>query len=88
MSQSGCKCGYVMSFNTGEETYDLALIPNDIIDEIGCMIENKTIHASEDYFQLIDFKKRDVIECPHCGRLYLEESPNRFCSYVKETFSN
>jgi len=85
MSKFGCRCGYVMIFQTGREEYDLTLIPEAKVEDIINKFNDQTFNV-ENFIEIIDSQRLEVMRCPQCGRLWVEEGirQGKFISFIKE----
>lgn len=86
MPKFGCRCGYVMVFQTGEEPYDLALLPEKDIGDVISELNNNEKLSADDFIEIIDSQRLGVMRCPQCGRLWVEEGirQGKFISFIKE----
>lgn len=84
MSQFHCRCGFVMKFHTGVEEYDLSLVSNQTIEEIAISVEDKECITAEKFYEMIDSDLVNVMRCPNCHRLWLEQEDHSYRSYIPE----
>lgn len=88
MSKMKCRCGHVMVFRTGEEEYDLAIIPQKIIVKIGDIIQEKGMSSSNEFYKIIDEYLIRAVKCQNCSRLYIYNDEKRaFFPYIRECVS-
>ena len=84
MSRMGCRCGFVMIFNTGREEYDLALIPESTIEDIGILIDETDSLDAEKYYDMVADSRISVMRCPNCHRFWIEQPDHSYRSYIPE----
>lgn len=84
MPKYSCACGYVMNLSQGWSDYELTLIPESTIEELGDRLDSKDKLSSDQLYEALDEKAITVYRCPKCRRLHLEEEPNKFTTYVAE----
>lgn len=84
MSKMQCRCVFVMTFHTGREEYDLALIPEAIIKDIGVLMDESTSMNAEKFYDTIADHRISVMHCPNCNRIWIERGKNQFFPYVPE----
>lgn len=84
MSKYACACGYVMNLSQGWSDYELTLVPESTIEEVGGRLDDGSGLSSDQFYELLDKKSITVYRCPKCRRLHLEEELNRFTTYVVE----
>lgn len=84
MSKYACVCGYVMNLSQGWSDYELTLIPESTIENMGDRLDSGDKFPSDKFYEILDEKSITVYRCPSCKRLHLEEEPNKFTTYVVE----
>ena len=86
MSKFRCRCGYVMVFQTGEESYDLALIPDTRIGDAAVAFEKRSPENVDEFLKILDSERLKVMRCPQCDRLWVENEVRGglFYPYQKE----
>lgn len=84
MPKYACTCGYVMNLSEGWSDYELTLISESTIEEIGDRLDSGVELSAEQLYEVIDKNSITVYRCPSCRRLHLEEEPNKFTTYVAE----
>ncbi|MEJ5153014.1 hypothetical protein WH265_21075 [Comamonas sp. MYb396] len=84
MPKFACRCGYVMNLSNGSPDFELALVPERCIDEIGEKLDVDNNINSERFFELIDEVKTTVYRCPSCGRVHFDEGAGVFRAFVPE----
>lgn len=87
MPKYRCLCGYVFHLSAGRESYDLILIKNANVEDIGnAIVKNKGIDV-DSFFEKVDLDSRTVYWCPSCRRLHVSTpdlSSNNFEIYKRE----
>ncbi len=86
MSKFVCKCGHVINFSHGWSDCELALLPEQRIEQIGDLLNGDSQVTDDRFYDLIDEVKITAYRCPTCGRLHLEskDAKNHFTSYIPE----
>lgn len=84
MPKFACRCGYVMNLSNRSTDFELALIPERRIDEIGEKLDTANDLNSERFFKLIDEAKTTVYRCPSCERIHIDGGAGIFSSFVPE----
>jgi hypothetical protein len=87
MSKFMCKCGHEMNLSQGRPDFELALVPEKRIEEIGDLLAGEARLMDDVFFNLMDEVKNTVYRCPICRRLHVEIKgrENHFESYVLES---
>jgi hypothetical protein len=84
MAKYECRCGHVMHLSTGQEPYDLLLIPNKSIEEIAEKIYEGVALTSDQLLERIDAEALTVYRCPKCDRIHISTpslNSNKFLVY-------
>ncbi len=69
MSRFGCRCGYEIRNITCPSTHEGRLVTDMEIDDSICANDGpRTIDR-------LAFYHREFLECPECGRLWIQHSP-------------
>ena len=84
MPKLACRCGYVMNLSNGTPDFELALVPENMIEYIGENLENPGKIDIDKFFDLIDEVKTTVYKCPSCGRLHVDSGKGIFISFAPE----
>lgn len=84
MPKYACSCGYVMELSQGWSDYELTLIPESAIESLGDRLDSGNGLSSDQLYEALNEKAVTVYRCPSCGRLHLEDEPNKFITYVVE----
>lgn len=89
MSKYQCKCGYVMVFQTDRLPYDLYLLPDDSVTDLGENLDKCDLSILENrdmiFYELLKRRKK-VMHCPNCGRFHIETDIRSgvYESYIKD----
>lgn len=83
MPKYACRCGYVMNLSRGWAEYELMLVPETIVEELGEKMQSQAVSADE-FYECMDKSSLTVYRCPQCKRLHVEEERNRFTIYSVE----
>lgn len=89
MSKFQCGCGFVMVFQTDSLPYDMHLIPDRSVTELGNDLDVFDFSKEEERDKLFDNLLKDrikVMDCPNCDRIYIETEvrTDKFNSYIRE----
>lgn len=86
MPKFTCTCGCVLNLSLGPQDYELTLIPDKNIEEIGDLLAKKQVLDDEVFFNMIDEGRNTVYRCPACRRIHVESrtQKNHFETYVLE----
>lgn len=85
MPKFACRCGEVMTLQTGWEEHYRYLALNRQIEKVGEAIEDNPNFTIDDYLELIHEGSIEVLYCKKCGRLWLsDEGESTYSSYIKE----
>ncbi|AWH89933.1 hypothetical protein [Limnobaculum parvum] len=85
MPKFACRCGCVMNLSTGWSDCELSLVPENIIEELIVSLDKENGLSAEQFVEKIDSKSIEVLRCPQCNRLWLENEDGSYNSYIKET---
>ncbi len=66
MPKVTCNCGHIMNLSTGYQSYELILVPESRIEEIGEKLDKFKHLNTEDFYDLIDEVRTAVYRCPSC----------------------
>lgn len=83
MPKFSCVCGNVINLSRGASDFELSLITEKKIDEIGSMLADGGL-SEEEFYNLIDDGAVAVYLCQKCGRLHLDQGGGKFSSYLRE----
>jgi hypothetical protein len=84
MSKYECRCGHVMHLSTGQEPYDLRLIPNRSVEEMGDKFYEGVPLTSDEFYERIEADALTVYRCPKCDRIHISTpslNSNKFRVY-------
>lgn len=84
MPKYSCACGYVMNLSHDWSSYELSLVPESVIEELGDRLNRGDVPSSENFYEVPNGVSTTVYRCPQCNRLHLEEESNRFITYIVE----
>ncbi len=87
MPKFACRCGYVMNLSNGYQSYELALVPESRIEQIGDKLDESEHLSSDAFYGLIDEVKTAVYRCPSCGRIHVDGGNGLFNSFVPESLA-
>lgn len=83
MPKFACVCGHVINLSSGTSDFELSLIAEQKIDEIGCALSNRWL-SEDEFYETIDQGAVTVYRCQPCGRLHVDQGGGQFSSYIKE----
>jgi hypothetical protein len=86
MPKFACRCGDVIDLVETPAPEELLLVPETAIEEIAEMVEEKKLLDSEAFYDVLDRDSLQVIRCPKCGRMHVQETRDSkvFISFARE----
>ncbi len=81
MPKFACKCSFVMNLSDGNPSYELKLVPEYKIQEIGDLLDASEKLTADIFYASIDEVSTTVYRCTNCERLYVESKKNVFIMY-------
>ena len=83
MPKYSCHCGHVMNLSTGWSDFELTLIPQQNIENIGDALATPDKPTPEKFYEMVDAGSINVLRCPQCDRLHLKGEAG-YTTYVRQ----
>ncbi len=87
MPTLSCVCGERISRHAIPSEHDYLLVSEeDILAAAQLYVKASARREEDEFFEVVDRKGRQVVECPRCARLYVETSAGskEYRSYLPE----
>jgi hypothetical protein len=73
-----------MNLSTGWSDFELKLISQQNIENIGDALATPDKPTPEKFYEMIDAGSISVFRCPQCDRLHLEGESGNYTTYVRQ----